>query len=56
LFSKLNRPIVAFPKAPIAVSEAAVNVASFANLVSAANASSPESKNHDSSLVTCVAS
>jgi hypothetical protein len=33
-----------FSKAPMAVSEAAVSWASFANLASAANASSPESK------------
>src|ERR1700742_2924525 len=36
--------MVAFSKAPIAVNEAAVMPASFANFVSAANASSPESR------------
>jgi hypothetical protein len=37
-------PTVAFSKAPMALSEAAVIPASFANFVSAANASSPNSR------------
>ena len=38
-FSKSNHPTVAFSKAPMAVSEAAVSWELFANFVSAANAS-----------------
>ena len=56
LVFKIEPSTVAFSKAPMAVSEAAVSWASFANLVSAANASSPESKITTSSLVTSVAS
>ena len=44
LVFKIEPSTVAFSKAPMAVSEAAVSWASFANLVSAANASSPSLK------------
>jgi hypothetical protein len=39
--ARSNQPTVAFSKAPIAVSDAAASFLSLANLVSAANASSP---------------